>query len=269
MVRHLLVLAGLVVMTTTLAGCICGPTCGGYAGGYEHEYCGVGHGGCGGGCDAGCGECCDGCGPDWNHHPLACGPIDAVRHAKRSLVCGAGCGDVYYGEWLSTPPCCDPCQDCGVLCGRPPRIRPFRLVGRIVSSLYGYRFCETCCHAAEDCCCDRGDVWYGDEGDVYEGDWYDDGQWPEAAPVPGPGQPTEAQPQPNTTYLPSRTGGAGRSMVAGGVRYQQNAVPGMRAGSAGPMAPPAMASRRGNMMPPDARPIRQADRSADGAMMRR
>ena len=41
------------------------------------------------------------------HHPWLWG------HAKSALTCGAGCGDVYWGEWASDPPACgDSCDGC-------------------------------------------------------------------------------------------------------------------------------------------------------------
>ena len=63
------------------------------------------------GCDS-CGsagyQTCGECQPGLCHHPWL------WAHAKNALTCGAGCGDVYGGEWMSDPPACgDPCDSCG------------------------------------------------------------------------------------------------------------------------------------------------------------
>ena len=96
------------------------------------------------------------------------GPLDQIRAWRKSMLCGSGCGEVYFGEWLSNPPDCeDPCPEfAGGPCGcRPapmtscgcgacdtccPRIRPFRLIGRLVRGFYGKRYCD---HCADDCEC--------------------------------------------------------------------------------------------------------------------
>lgn len=60
----------------------------------------------------GCGDCsdpCGGCGP----RPIPRNLCDDMCQVRRSVVCGGGCGEVYYGEWTSTPPdCADPCDPC-------------------------------------------------------------------------------------------------------------------------------------------------------------
>jgi hypothetical protein len=47
------------------------------------------------------------------HHPWL------WSRAKSALTCGAGCGDVYWGEWASDPPAGgDSCDSCGTVgCG--------------------------------------------------------------------------------------------------------------------------------------------------------
>lgn len=132
--RQLLLLTGLAVILTSL-GC-CSP-------------CGVGPG-----CaalDGGCFDCEGGFGP----RHMATGPLDALRQARRSLVCGGGCGEVYYGEWISTPPYAhDPCDGAGCVerctpyCVSPGIFRP----GALIAGLYGKRFsdcggCEACSDA--------------------------------------------------------------------------------------------------------------------------
>ncbi len=88
--------------------------------------CGVsrlhhGHAGCG---TAACGECTDspvipcrnGCGPKPCHLGLGClGKIFSISHYGCN-DCGpgiGGCGETYYHDWISDPPCNDPCDGCG------------------------------------------------------------------------------------------------------------------------------------------------------------
>jgi hypothetical protein len=134
MFRFLLASTGLVALAA-LAGCCGGPQC------YD----------------------CAGCGADGR---IPCGPVDALRTWRRSLTCGAGCGETYYDEWTSTPPdcvdpcpqfagACDTCNDCGGMCGVPGGcgIRPVRAAARLVAALYGKRFCGECGYDVGDCCC--------------------------------------------------------------------------------------------------------------------
>ena len=58
--------------------------------------------------DTQCGTCCRtvGCG----------GGIKQWLHNKGTHC--RGCGDIYWGEWISDPPdCCDPCDQCGSFTG--------------------------------------------------------------------------------------------------------------------------------------------------------
>ena len=109
------------------------------------------------GCGVGCGlpgDSCQDCDCYSPERPIAHGPIDAFRLWKRSLVCGGGCGEVYYGEWMSTPPdACDPC--CGdQFVGGATKCRPFCWQpGALLGNFYGQRFCE----GGVECGC-------GDEG---------------------------------------------------------------------------------------------------------
>ncbi len=131
-------LLGLIIAATlgSSLGC-CGPMgCGGGLG-------------IGPGCAAQSGGCYD-CEGGFGPRQMASGPIDALRQAKRSLVCGGGCGEVYYGEWISTPPHCnDPC--CGTeFTGGAVRARPFCVAAsalrpvNLVTALYGKRHCDSC-----------------------------------------------------------------------------------------------------------------------------
>lgn len=65
-------------------------------------------------CDSGggCGPCGGGGGPF--QHTL----LGALWLGKDSYPCD-GCGECYLGDWLSYPPTCEPCDDCGNFTGRP------------------------------------------------------------------------------------------------------------------------------------------------------
>ena len=108
-------------------------------------------------CDAGAG--CDSCGvaeygtcgecePGLCHHPWLWG------RAKSALTCGAGCGEVYTGEWTSDPPSCGgPCDTCGeVSCGGCGGCwNPLRGLAH----LWGYRYAPAgCAHGYYDDGCD-------------------------------------------------------------------------------------------------------------------
>lgn len=125
----------------------------------------VGSGPCGGlACDS-CGDCDGGgyvAGP-----LLPFGPLEALRQARRNLVCGGGgCGDVYYGEWRSYPPdCVDPCYGsgaCGAAAPCLPGCAPGLLLPRnLVPALYGKRIYQ---HADGCGCGSCGDCGSGDCG---------------------------------------------------------------------------------------------------------
>ncbi|MEM7454554.1 MAG: hypothetical protein AAF456_09420 [Planctomycetota bacterium] len=111
--------------------------------------------GCGPGCYAdGCYDC-DGAGLG---QPLPRGPIDAIHHLRKEMICGSGCGETYVGEWISTPPNCpDPC--CGdQFTGGGYTARPFcwergTILNGLFGSLYGIRFCDGCSQQANECWC--------------------------------------------------------------------------------------------------------------------
>ncbi len=116
-------------------------------------------GGCGFGCRQidGCYDCEGGFG----QRTVPGGPIDALRQARKSLVCGGGCGEVYWGEWRSTPPDCqDPCCDDQFVGGATP-CRPFCWQpGTLLRGLYGSRIACNQCGSFDECGCGGG---------VYEG----------------------------------------------------------------------------------------------------
>ena len=54
-----------------------------------------------------------------------CNAHSPCQTATSKMTCGSGCGDIYWGEWLSNPPdACDPCDGCGNWVG--PRCCPPR-----------------------------------------------------------------------------------------------------------------------------------------------
>jgi hypothetical protein len=109
-------------------------------------------------CDP-CNECGPGgCGPSGYYH---CGLLPTLRaHLGATATCGRGCGEVYWGEWVSDPPdCCDPCNSCGdwqhQQCCSPGLLR------RLWWGAHGYRLGgqhgdANCCGGCNSCC--GGDV---------------------------------------------------------------------------------------------------------------
>lgn len=90
--------------------------------------------------DFGCNDC-SGCSSSTQY--IANGPLDALRNARRRMVCGSGCGEAYVGEWISTPPdATDPC--CGdQFVGGATKCRPFCFQpGNLIRGMYGQRMCS-------------------------------------------------------------------------------------------------------------------------------
>ena len=106
----------------------------------------------------GCNDC-SGCATT----PIAMGPLDSLRNARRRLVCGSGCGETYVGEWISTPPdAVDPC--CGdTFVGGAAKCQPFcwqpGSLGMLLGGMYGQRLCSGDDSSAPCACsnnlCDR------------------------------------------------------------------------------------------------------------------
>jgi len=77
---------------------------------------------------------------------------------RRCATCGKGCGEIYWGEWISDPPdCCDPCDQCygcytgphGACCLGPCQ--------RLLAALHGYSYCpKPDCGPACGGFCNRG-----------------------------------------------------------------------------------------------------------------
>jgi hypothetical protein len=129
------------------AGCCCQPRCGDPCGGL----------GCGPACNTCClclpkpiiwNGACNDCAPGPCEScacPTECGILPWLR---RSKVCGKGCGEVYWGEWISDPPdCCDPCDPCyGCYTGPNDGCCHLGPCQRLLAALHGYKYCpKPCC----------------------------------------------------------------------------------------------------------------------------
>ena len=100
------------------------------------------------GCETNCGDCnnCSGEYGFGTHLPR--GPLEAMHIWRTNLFHGNGCGEVYRGEWMSTPPavndpCCNTgCGDCSPTYGQHygHHFQP----GLILGHLYGKRLCGQC-----------------------------------------------------------------------------------------------------------------------------
>jgi hypothetical protein len=140
------------------AGCCCQPLCGDACGGPA----------CGPACNTCClclpkpivwNGACNDCGPgpceSCADCPTDCGILPWLR---RSKVCGKGCGEVYWGEWISDPPdCCDPCDPCyGCYTGPNDGCCNLGPCQRLLAALHGYKYCPAPC--CGDVCglCNKG-----------------------------------------------------------------------------------------------------------------
>lgn len=119
-------------------------------------------GSCGDGWDPVFGSCHD-CGGD-----TGCNEHSPCQDARHMLTCASGCGEIYWGEWLSDPPDpCDPCDGCGnwigPRCCPPPWWAAFKCGA---PGWWGWR-----CGPSASCCDGSGcdSCMEGDESDVWEG----------------------------------------------------------------------------------------------------
>jgi len=121
-------------------------------------------------CDGGAGSTppCDRCiggtamplGANWGT-PL-------LERLKSRFACGDGCGEVYIGEWISTPPTPDPCDQCGNFTGQCNHMmyRPGRQpVRNTLRGIAGVRFSGGCGTCGTDQC--DG----GCESEIFEGEF--------------------------------------------------------------------------------------------------
>ena len=122
------------------------------------------------GCGPGCGiDNCYDCDGATQLNPYM-GPMDTLRQMRQRVVCGSGCGEVYRGEWMSTPPdCVDPCCGDKFVGGAYPA-RPFCWQpGALLSllcptNIYGGRFCDGCGESFATCDCGGGEYIEQDAG---------------------------------------------------------------------------------------------------------
>ena len=128
----------------------CGPSCG----------CDTFSGGCASFCGDGCIDGCASYG-SWNCGESCCprGPAMGTpfQWLRYNLGCGGGCGDMYWGEWISDPPdCCDPCDNHGNWTGCQSCVRNDFFSG--LRGIFGYRYCPSSCGGG------CGDTCYGGGG---------------------------------------------------------------------------------------------------------
>jgi len=206
--RWLLVALGAVVLAS---GCCCPDMCGG--GGCGPQGCGLGGRVLGRGslccrtyeqrmADSTayeCGTCCK---------TVGCG--GGIKGWLRNQATGCkGCGDIYYGEWISDPPdCCDPCDQCGGFSGSGGNCCKPDCLGRLARLFQGYRYCGECagscgmpplfgCRICGGAGCDSCGGGYAEESmdgsgehDVRRRGRVLDENWdPAPSPKPTPGKP--------------------------------------------------------------------------------
>jgi hypothetical protein len=77
--------------------------------------------------------------------PSDCGLLSALKRCK---TCGKGCGEIYWGEWISDPPdCCDPCDQCYGQWTGPHGYCNLGPCQRLLAALHGYKYCpKPCCN---------------------------------------------------------------------------------------------------------------------------
>lgn len=144
----------------------------------ECDSChGVNVGLVGSSCESGHCNRCDGN----THVPVgAYAGLPLAARLKQRLACGDGCGEVYFGEWISTPPTPDPCDYDGNYTGvgndmtMHSHAQPVRSLLRKIA---GIRFLGTR-HADDwidpsDCC---------GTGDAYDSEVFDAGMSESIAP---------------------------------------------------------------------------------------
>jgi hypothetical protein len=87
-------------------------------------------------------ECSPGC--ESCAAPTECGILPNLR---RCMTCGKGCGEVYWGEWISDPPdCCDPCDECYGQWTGPHGYCSLGPCQRLLAALHHYKYCpKPCC----------------------------------------------------------------------------------------------------------------------------
>ena len=98
--------------------------------------------------DGDCGECTS-CGV--HNHPVWQG-------TKRALTCGSGCGEMYWGDWLSYPPTCNGCDGWACESCRSP----WHVLSGL-RNLWGYRYRSGGCGMSDcDGSCDSCSAGYSE-----------------------------------------------------------------------------------------------------------
>jgi hypothetical protein len=182
MARWALSVAAVVLLTA--GGCACGP-CGGacaggacgpilpqpirYPGSQDCEGCNSTFAWCrppGGRAVAGgaCGSCATTGSP--------CGGCGILNFLRCRMTACKGCGEVYYGEWVSDPPdCCDPCDRCfGQYTGHGNCCPP-GFLARLAAGIRGTRCGVGPCGCGQSGCSSCGSAHWSHEaayGDSFE-----------------------------------------------------------------------------------------------------
>ncbi len=201
--------------------------------------------------------CGSGCGPGGGKGSLFCRPYEQRMADSNVYECGTccptvgcgggikgwlynqatgckGCGDIYWGEWISDPPdCCDPCDQCGGFTGSGGDCCKPRCLERIARLFHGYRQCpgecgdscglpllgcRLCGGAGCDSCCGDEVFVDGHEGHVIHGNAAPrrvlDQNWdPAPTPKPTPGKPIHKADTPHSTKVGSGRMPGGNSAV--------------------------------------------------------
>lgn len=153
------------------------------------------------------------------YHGSCCSPAGVGPRIKNGISCQKGCGEVYWGDWISDPPdCCEPCDSCGNFtgaeCGKRGFYGCYRPCWRNLFRLHSSRCDDGCCGGCSSC----GEVGeFVGESIVQDGTLMHhepapqrvlhDPKWDQAAPAPAPGVPTRTGRQPKTnktTMVPQR-----------------------------------------------------------------
>ena len=104
-----------------------------------------------------CGDCggCNGCDDCLDGDPCGAGPCGCPSIFGgffKMLTCGAGCGEIYWGEWINDPPdACEPCDDCGNWIG-PQACCPPKGIWKLWYGLLGERYADAAAPGGCDDC---------------------------------------------------------------------------------------------------------------------
>ena len=162
--------------------------------------------------------------------PVGCGNGGVRGWLRNQSTCCKGCGDVYWGEWISDPPdCCDPCDSCGGFSGSGGTCCKPDILGRLRRAFNGYRYCpgecgggcgigSLSCQLCGDAGCNAcggggGIVGRGYRGGMGEPRLLDENWDPPPSPKPTPGKPIHKANTPHSIKV-----GSGRMPGGNAVR---------------------------------------------------